>query len=219
MRFIGRWHNRYVHARRVEVLAAVLSDLIPDGSRILDVGCGDGWLAALIAQLRPDVVIAGIDVLVRPQAKIPVEEFDGERIPRPDDSFDVVTMVDVLHHNDDPAILLEEASRVASRYLVIKDHILEGTLARPTLVFMDWVSNAQYGLSLPFNYWTRKQWMEALEMRRIDIDSWQDRLPLYRFPANLIFGRSLHFVARLRPRRCRTAVDRLPATEIDGGAR
>ena len=55
-------HGNYVHKRRVRVLSEHLAKLIPKDARVLDVGCGDGLLAHLILQRRPDLVLRGIDV-------------------------------------------------------------------------------------------------------------------------------------------------------------
>ena len=49
MSIIESIHGRFVHTRRVRVLTELLSRLIPRGSRVLDVGTGDGWLAKLLA--------------------------------------------------------------------------------------------------------------------------------------------------------------------------
>ena len=53
--------------------------------------------------------------------------------------------VDVLHHTDDPMVLLREAGRVASGFVLIKDHTQNGILAGRRLRFMDWVGNARHG--------------------------------------------------------------------------
>ena len=69
------------------------------------------------------MVITGIDVLVRDHAHIPVVKFDVTSIPFPDRSFDTLVFVDVLHHTNDPVLLLREAARVARNTIVIKDCI------------------------------------------------------------------------------------------------
>ena len=109
------------------------------------------------------MTITGIDVLVRPETNIEVTEFDGRTIPFGDDAFDAVTFVDVLHHTDDATALLREAARVASTAVVIKDHLAEGFLAKPTLRAMDWVGNASFGVALPYNYWTTAEWHRAFD--------------------------------------------------------
>jgi len=207
--FIGRLHTRRVAGRRADTLAQRLAPLLEPGARILDVGCGDGAVAQRILQMRPDVTIRGVDVLLRPATAIPVEVFDGEHLPLEAGEVDTVMFVDVLHHTTDPRVLLGEARRVAARSLVIKDHMREGLFAGTTLRFMDWVGNRHHGVALPYTYWSRPQWERALAELRLDVATWKTRLALYPLPASLLFDRSLHFVAVLRPR---------PATAPGAGA-
>ena len=72
---ISWYHERFVHQRRIRVLAQHFADLIARDASVLDVGCGDGMLAAQIAKMRPDISMRGIDVLVRDDPAIPVEPF------------------------------------------------------------------------------------------------------------------------------------------------
>ena len=190
-------HGRYVHNRRTRVLSEHLAKLIPQDFHILDVGCGDGMLAHLITQKRPDLDLRGIDVLVRDRTYIPIVKFDGQRIPYDDASFDGVMFVDVLHHTHDPMLLLREAVRVARTAIVIKDHTRNGFCAGPTLHFMDTVGNARHGVALPYNYWPRQKWLQAFDMLGLKVGVWTTKLGIYPWPASWIFDRSLHFVARL----------------------
>lgn len=198
MNLFGKVHGELVHNRRVRQLCRHLSDLLPENARVLDVGCGDGLLAGLIQQQRPDVDIRGIDIMVREKTHIPVEKFDGSVIPYEDDAFDVVTFVDVLHHTEDPNVLLREAARVAKSYVVLKDHTDEGFLSNKTLRFMDWVGNKPHGVVLPYNYWREAQWKQAFENLNFEITDWRSKLELYPPAADILFGRNLHMVTRLR---------------------
>jgi SAM-dependent methyltransferase len=200
MRSLGRIHNAAVFGRRVRVISDLMARQIAPNSAVLDVGCGDGSIASLIMTQRPDVRIVGVDVLVRPHTRIKIEQFDGEHLPFPDRSFDVVTFVDVLHHTVDPEILLREARRVARSAIVLKDHCRDGFLAGPTLRIMDWVGNAAHGVVLPYNYWPKAQWQESFARLQLDVTAWNDALSLYPWPASLLFDRRLHFIAALKPR-------------------
>jgi len=197
MSVLTQAHDALVFGRRVRVLAARLAPLLPENASVLDVGCGDGSMARAILEHRGDLSLGGVDVLVRPRTHIPVEAYDGRRLPRPDASIDAVLFVDVLHHTDDPMILLAEAKRVARHCIVIKDHLRDGLLAGPTLRLMDWVGNAAHGVALPYNYWSQARWRDAFARLGLSPVAWTERLGLYPFPASLAFDRGLHFVARL----------------------
>ena len=93
---------------------------------------------------------------MRPETHISVTPFDGKRISFDYGALDVVMFVNVLHHTEDPKILLAEARRVTCRAVVPKGHTRDGLLAGPTLRFMDGVGNAT-GIPLPYNYWPERR--------------------------------------------------------------
>lgn len=196
MSLFNRFHDGYVHSRRVRVLSKHLSNIIARDACVLDVGCGDGLLAHLITEKLPETELRGIDVLVRGRTYVPVDKFDGHVIPFDDASFDVVMFVDVLHHTQDPMSLLREAARVA-KSIVIKDHILAGFLADSRLRLMDWAGNAHHNVDLPYNYWPRQKWLEAFKSLELKVSIWTEQIGLYPRPISWVFERSLHFIARL----------------------
>jgi SAM-dependent methyltransferase len=196
--WISRWHQAFVFKRRTRVLAEMLAAQIPERSSVLDIGCGDGTIANLIARLRPDVRIQGVEVLVRGKTRIPVLPFDGEKLPFPEDLFDVCLLVDVLHHTSDVSALLREASRVSRSWVLIKDHLDENALDDATLRFMDWVGNRPYGVRLTFNYQSRKQWADHFVACGLHESTWTTDVPLYPPPFRFLLGRRLHFVSLLR---------------------
>lgn len=190
-------HGQWVHVPRVHVLSRHIAELLPHRASVLDVGCGDGLLCKVISQLRPDVVVEGIDVKVRAQTHIPVSAFDGQSIGARDKSYDVVMFIDVLHHVEKPETLIREAARVSRQFVIIKDHTADGLLAKSTLSFMDWVSNARHGVAVTYEYWTRAQWDAVFRRQCLRIGRWNNRLRLYPRWAKWIFERNLHFIARL----------------------
>ena len=194
---IDDYHNTHVLSRRVRVLATHLAALAPKEADILDVGCGDGQVAQLLLGQRPDVKISGVDVLVREKTAIPVSVFDGRTLPLGDATKDAVMFVDVLHHTEDPLVLLREAVRVSRRWILIKDHARDGLAAGPTLRFMDWVGNSRYGVALPYNYWSAAQWEAAWQKLKVRPVRSVTQLGLYPWWAAWLFGRRLHFVTIL----------------------
>jgi SAM-dependent methyltransferase len=191
-------HDRIVFRRRVRVLSRCLADELGASGAVLDLGCGDGSIARAMMDLKPGLAFSGIDVLLRPQTLIPVTRFDGKTIPAEDKAFDWVTIVDVLHHTEDPAALLAEAARVARHGVVVKDHLREGFAAYPTLRLMDWVGNRGHDVRLPYNYLSMAEWKAIFAEVGVSPCGWRQSLSLYPFPASLLFDRNLHFIATLR---------------------
>jgi SAM-dependent methyltransferase len=87
---------------------------VPAGGRILDVGTGNGTLFAGFARGYRCV---GVDTsehqLARHCAPGRVALADGEALPFPDGSFDLVVESCVLHHVPEPRRLVGEMARVA----------------------------------------------------------------------------------------------------------
>lgn len=197
IKITGKIHSSIVHGRRIRKLHEHLARIIPeDTASLLDVGCGDGLLSSLLQKDRKDMTLTGIDVLVRQNPRINVQEFNGRQIPFPDKSFDSVMFIDVLHHADEPDILIAEAARVARKSIIIKDHVKHGKISEWILRFMDWVGNRSYGVALPYHYMKEKE-MSALVSRHglVEIER-ITKLGLYPVPATFIFDTRLHFISR-----------------------
>src|SRR6266704_4211544 len=87
-----RWarERRRRKVGRAYDMALEIARFIPRGSEVLDVGCGNGFIAHhLSAMLGTSVV--GIDLGNSAEAAIDYRRYDGQRFPAPDDSFDAVT--------------------------------------------------------------------------------------------------------------------------------
>jgi 2-polyprenyl-6-hydroxyphenyl methylase/3-demethylubiquinone-9 3-methyltransferase len=91
----------------------------PRPCRILDVGCGAGFLSNDLSRLGHEVV--GLDAseeslqVARQHdtgGKAVYERGDALALPYADSSFDVVCAMDFLEHVEDPARVIAEASRV-----------------------------------------------------------------------------------------------------------
>lgn len=88
------------------------------GRRLVDVGGGTGNYARALRDegWEPLVVDRSPAMLARAAAKgLETLEGDAQALPLPDDSFDAVTMISMLHHVEDRARALAEARRVLRR--------------------------------------------------------------------------------------------------------
>lgn len=86
----------------------------------------------------------------------------------------MVTLIDVLHHDEDPQAVLSEAVRVARSRVLIKDHYWITGLDRLLLTVADYVGNKATGVSLPYNFLRMEEWtavFDALDVRVADTDA------------------------------------------------
>jgi SAM-dependent methyltransferase len=122
-RYDGRWRP----------LAQTLIDRygLKPGMRVLDVGCGKGYLLYEFLQILPGLTVAGIDISqygvdnakeeVRPYLKVS----DATSLPYPDRSFDFVVSLGVLHNLplEDVFRAVKEIERVGrgpAKYLMVE---------------------------------------------------------------------------------------------------
>lgn len=192
-------HERIIHPARLRNLSRGLGEMLKPGSSLLDVGCGDGRLAALLRDRCHLGDVEGVDVLVRDEVAIPVRAFDGRQLPWPDRSWDYVMAVDVLHHAVDQRSLLADMFRVARRAVVLKDHLCESAFDRWMLLKMDGVGNDRHGVAVPGHYLSRAQWELLFAELGATVEVFRDRVPLYPWPLSLAFGRGLHCLYSVRP--------------------
>ncbi len=80
--------------------------------KVLDVGAGDGLITHLLGAKGIEYEPEG--VRLAQEKGVDVIQGDAYALPFEDDSFEAVTMIDVLEHFEDPFKALQEAARVAS---------------------------------------------------------------------------------------------------------
>ena len=81
--------------------------------KVLDLGCGSGYLTFPIAKENPEAMILGLDIVTKTlennaaEAKkdslynLEFKSYDGSRFPFEDETFDLIVTRYVLHHFPD----------------------------------------------------------------------------------------------------------------------
>lgn len=124
MRYDGRW--------RPVADAMIRHYGLEAGARILDVGCGKGFLLYDFTQALPGVEVAGLDIseYAVAEAKEEVRRFlrvgHANALPFPDRSFDLVISITTLHNLQcfDLDRALREIERVGRKhkYIVVESY-------------------------------------------------------------------------------------------------
>lgn len=104
-------------AERYPDIVAVIARLKP--RRLLDVGCGSGYVAKLLKARAPGLVVHGVDIsrVALERARAHVDQvwqvdLDKADLPLTAGQYDTATCVEVLEHLYDPEHALREICRV-----------------------------------------------------------------------------------------------------------
>ena len=107
----GDYHWRH-YAKRTSyrIHADYVRDWVKE-KNILDVGAGDGLITHLLGAKGIEAEPEG--VRLAQEKGVDVIQGDAYKLPFEDNSFEAVTMIDVIEHLEDPEKALQEARRVA----------------------------------------------------------------------------------------------------------
>lgn len=198
---IFRWHDASIYGSRIDRIFAAIVDLAPAGATsMLDIGCGDGNLAKLVAGRLGIADLFGVDVLVRPNRVIDVREYDGRHVPFESDRFDLVTINDVLHHAEDPQAVVSEALRVLrpGGALVIKDHFRLGPISNAVLWAMDVVGNYSPGVLVRGKYLSPTEWVDVVSRAGGTVDKLLWPFKVHDLPWRAVTKSEYQFVMRVK---------------------
>jgi SAM-dependent methyltransferase len=91
-----------------------------DPARVLDIGCGAGYLLGCLEDWYDATVVGGdlnsghVEFASNSAPRSSLAQFDGQRLPFEASSFDLVFAMQVVEHVPDPDALLAEVARVTT---------------------------------------------------------------------------------------------------------
>lgn len=161
--------NKLLLSNRTKLIAQTYKNWITRGSKVLDVGCGDGFVTSQLAK-EFQLKITGADIDNYLSYKIPfVLMKKPDILPFPDKSFDSVLFNDVLHHTDFKIQerLLLESIRLARKNVLIAE--LEPTLAA---YLGDYILNKIYhpAMIVPFKYRKLEKWLKLFNRLPVRVE-------------------------------------------------
>jgi len=153
------------------------------GSRVLDLGAGEGYVAPAITARRGGWVCS-CDVGPFRQTAGPYVVYDGTHLPFGDAAFDSTLILLALHHCADPEGVLDEALRVTRHRLIVVESVYRNRLERFWLDLLDGRLNAhRHGgtMQVPRAFRTPCGWLVLFASRGLRIvetrwlGSWWER--------------------------------------------
>ena len=182
-------------------MADLIVPFIDPGNRILDIGCGAGKLGEAVLDHHNcplGIIYLGLEKARRGDEFIKVIQHQEGPLPFEDKEFDLVILADVLHHEENEEQLLNEAIRVAKRFVVIKEHKPEGFLGFFRICVMDWAANRPFPVKLLHRYHTLPEWYEIFKKTNLIPVQEKVSIDLYPHFYNRIFGKRLHYFVVLK---------------------
>jgi len=158
-----------------------LSPYIGKNSKVLDFGCGRGFLGSLINK-NLKAQVRGIDIIDDRKTNLPFTLFDGKKIPFPDKYFDVVLVSYVLHHTSNIKNLLFEIKRVCQGKIIIYEDTPENFIHRSFCWLHGKLFNSLFKVSDSCCFLPKTGWLslfKKLQLQLICIKSIKFFNPIY----------------------------------------
>ncbi len=160
---------------RCRLMFKQLKPYLHPGCSVVDVGCGSGDFGRVLVESGYQVGLAdSIDWRTDTVARqLPFLFVENDYLHAARHAYDVVTLCTVLHHSDNPELLLEECCRVAKRRVVILESVTgvgtEHELHRHVTTVVDWFYNNVFTalgtdrVNVPLNFKSVAKWVELAE--------------------------------------------------------
>jgi len=144
---------------------------------VLDIGCGTGALLRMIQEKKKDTQLTGIDLSEQMiqvakgklGEKADLRVSDSEKLPFPNEAFDLVTCTFSFHHYPNPFAVLTEMRRVLapSGRLILADPSLATPLTQLYMFVHLFIKDGTVKI------YTKKEMLALAEAAGLEVAKWQ----------------------------------------------
>lgn len=155
----------------------IIADKIPDGSSVLDIGCGNGAFLRYLYSKKPNCRSVGADISATAINHLVEQGFEGKTIRQDlpldeqfDQKFDYVVMMEVIEHVYDAESFTKQAARLTRTKLYITLPNVGFIIHRLRLALCGRfpITNIRCHMKEHIRFWTVKDFREWA--RHLDLD-------------------------------------------------
>lgn len=146
-----------IYERAAIKMCQACQPFIEKGAKILDLGCGSAIIGNKFKEFfQADVI--GVDIRDKKILPLPFEIIDGKNLPFPEKFFEAVLINYVLHHTENPTVLLKEAKRVSKDKIIIFEDLSEGFFPKLICKFHGSSFDIFFGNPSKTSFKSEKEW-------------------------------------------------------------
>ena len=164
--------------------------------KVLDFGCGSMEISKKLQYKKYIKQIVGSDIFKHKFVSKKMMYLDNEKLFKSNKRFDVIFVVDVLHH-----IGIENAHKIIRKLykhsdkIIIKDHYEHGFFSRSLLRFVDFYANYGYGVNIPKKYFNKNSWRNTITKSKSKVLFHKENFQQHDGIFNIILNKKHHFVS------------------------
>lgn len=158
--FIGKfyasnWGKKWVAAKLKNVLP-----YLNKKDKIIDIGCGNCMVIKTLQENGYACTALDVaDLSIVENIKVVV--YDGAKMPFENQYFDAALLLTVLHHSDNPELVLKETARIAKKIVIIED-IYSNKIQQYLTYFMDTLVNLGHS-NMTYQNKSDAEWKKVFE--------------------------------------------------------
>ncbi len=162
-------YKRLTHQRSLK-FAQYIAKLVPEGSKVLDFGCGNMYTAIELQKILKSIHVTGMDVVkdqnlddkLLQNPNLSFKLLTTKEVPFADNTFDIVIALATMHHTEDPEYYLSELKRIIkpTGAIILIEEMYINIFDKVFISSQDWLLNKmKAGVPVPLNFRSHKHYL------------------------------------------------------------